>query len=184
MRSMNHPNLIKIYEVIEHTSKARVCVCGWGVWMGGMVVGQGWVGNTELCCAPDPPPPGGPPAAGSLPAQPHRTCAWPIYSCPPTPLHPTHLAALAAPCLQVVLVQEYAEAGPLAQPDQAMSEQLAQFYFRQIVAGLAALHAQNVVRVAAHQEACCCSCSHARTDAAGCAACPATPCFSPSLTPL
>ena len=27
-----------------------------------------------------------------------------------------------------------------------MSEQLAQFYFRQIVAGLAALHSQNVVR--------------------------------------
>ena len=24
MRSMNHPNLIKIFEVIDHTSKARV----------------------------------------------------------------------------------------------------------------------------------------------------------------
>ncbi|KAL4443668.1 hypothetical protein ABPG75_011405 [Micractinium tetrahymenae] len=46
---------------------------------------------------------------------------------------------------KVVLVQEYAEAGPLAQPDQVMAEALAQYYFRQIVAGLECLHSQNVV---------------------------------------
>lgn len=34
---------------------------------------------------------------------------------------------------------------PSLQPDQVMSEALAQFYFRQIVAGLACLHSQNVV---------------------------------------
>jgi [calcium/calmodulin-dependent protein kinase] kinase len=47
--------------------------------------------------------------------------------------------------LQVVMVQEYAEAGPLQQGDAPMGESLAQYYFRQMVDGLAYLHGAAVV---------------------------------------
>ena len=83
-----------------------------------------------------------------------RWCRWapallpPACNCgpPPTPPHPPH------PYPQVLLVMEYAEAGALVQPGQVtperhMPEPMAQYYFRQIAAGLAYLHENRVVSV-------------------------------------
>lgn len=63
------------------------------------------------------------------------------------PRMPTTAARMLGPPvgLQVVMVQEYAEAGPLQQGDAPMGESLAQYYFRQMVDGLAYLHGAAVV---------------------------------------
>ena len=89
MRSMNHPNLIKIYEVIEHTSKA----------------GAGPTSVGAARASTPPPPPGARGAAGSRGGTQRPRALRPTARLPPAPLR----------LPQVVLVQEYAEAGPLAQ---------------------------------------------------------------------